>query len=484
MSKAVTANGDTVEGIISILLVDSRKAQAYAMSEIFKNQGHNVTLADGQDSALNLLEQGFYDVMYLADALAGDAYFNLLLHVTSNFAETSVICLASPASIAGAVEAVRLGAFDYLPDPCLPEELLASLEDVMEYRQMRRENKQKRVSQEQIYDVESIVGQSGPMQDVFRLIHKVAATDATVLILGESGTGKELVARAIHHHSARSDKPLIPVNCGAIPEDLLESELFGHEKGAFTGAVKSKPGRFELANGGTIFLDEIGDMSPSLQVKLLRALQEHQFERVGGTRTIETDIRVIAATHRDLRKKVEDGTFREDLYYRLNVIPINVPPLRERRGDISLLCRYFLNRLSQRKGFEEKRLQPEVLEGLMRYNWPGNVRELENLLERMVILANGPVLMVEDLPPKLREFKSGGLPVSAPAAGMDLPENGLDFNNAVDDFERNLILQALEKTGWVKNQAALLLGLNRTTLVEKIKKKGLVEPDAKVAALG
>jgi transcriptional regulator with GAF, ATPase, and Fis domain len=300
-----------------------------------------------------------------------------------------------------------------------------------------------------------------------------------VLILGESGTGKELVARAIHHHSNRGEKPLIPVNCGAIPEDLLESELFGHEKGAFTGAVKSKPGRFELANGGTIFLDEIGDMSPSLQVKLLRALQEHQFERVGGTRTIVTDIRVIAATHRDLRRKVEEGTFREDLYYRLNVIPVNVPPLRERRGDIALLCQHFLERLTRIKGLEEKRIASEVLEGLMRYNWPGNVRELENLLERMVILANGPVLQVEDLPPKLREFKSGAQSAGASPAPWELPESGIDFNSAVDEFERNLIVKALEKTGWVKNQAALLLGLNRTTLVEKIKKKGLIEPEGK-----
>ncbi len=466
-----------MEGKISILLVDNRKAQAYAVSEILKNRGYEVSLVDGEAACMGRLEQEYYDILLLPDALPGDAYFNLLLHVTGNFPETSVICLASNTSIAGAVEAVRLGVFDYLPDPSLPEELLASVDDALEYRRLRRENHRQRKTQEHNYDVESIVGQSVPMREVFRLIHKVAATDATVLILGESGTGKELVARAIHHHSTRSSQPLIPVNCGAIPEDLLESELFGHEKGAFTGAVKSKPGRFEMANGGTIFLDEIGDMSPSLQVKLLRALQEHQFERVGGTRTITVDIRVIAATHRDLRQKVEDGSFREDLYYRLNVVPIIVPPLRERRGDIALLCQYFLNRLSERKGLEKKQMYPEVLEALMRYSWPGNVRELENLLERMVILSNGAMLQLEDLPPKLREGKSGD-EAKAPGA-LELPDTGLDFNAAVDDFERSLILQALEKTGWVKNQAALLLGLNRTTLVEKIKKKGLADPTDK-----
>ncbi|MDR1397416.1 MAG: sigma-54 dependent transcriptional regulator [Desulfarculales bacterium] len=464
-----------MEHKIFILIIDGRKAQALAMSEVFENQGHGVTLAATPELALSQLEQGFFDLVFLSDSLPGDAYFDLLLHISGNFRETSLICLAGRATVAGAVEAVRLGALDYLPDPSLPEELLSSLNDALEYRAMRRENRQKQ-QQKENYNIDSIVGQSGPMQEVFRLIHKVAATDATVLILGESGTGKELVARAIHHNSNRSEKPLIPVNCGAIPEDLLESELFGHEKGAFTGAIKSKPGRFELAGGGTIFLDEIGDMSPSLQVKLLRALQEHQFERVGGTRTIAVDIRVIAATHRDLRKKVEDGTFREDLYYRLNVIPVNVPPLRERRGDIALLCRHFLERLTRVKGLEEKQMSPEVLEGLMRYNWPGNVRELENLLERMVILANGPVLQVEDLPPKLRELKSGGQGAPTP---WELPASGIDFNSAVDEFERNLIVKALEKAGWVKNQAALLLGLNRTTLVEKIKKKGLIEPDGK-----
>jgi transcriptional regulator with GAF, ATPase, and Fis domain len=309
-------------------------------------------------------------------------------------------------------------------------------------------------------------------------------------VLGESGTGKELVARAIHYQSPRKDKPLVPVNCGAIPQELLESELFGHDKGAFTGAIKTRLGRFELAEGGTVFLDEIGDMSPMLQVKLLRILQDRQFERVGGSKTITADIRIIAATHRDLKKRVAEQAFREDLYYRLNVVPIWVPPLRERRSDIPLLCRYFLDRLGNLKGLGVKSLHPEVLERIMRYHWPGNVRELENLLERLVILSEGDVILPQDLPPKL-----SGLPPAPPvpdtvcppptadlgleAAGAfpALPQEGLDFNQQVEDFERSLILQALERTGWVKNQAAALLKLNRTTLVEKIKKKGLAPPE-------
>jgi transcriptional regulator with GAF, ATPase, and Fis domain len=297
---------------------------------------------------------------------------------------------------------------------------------------------------------------------------------------------KELVARAIHYQSARREKPLVPVNCGAIHSELLESELFGHDKGAFTGAVKTRLGRFELAVGGTIFLDEIGDMSPMLQVKLLRVLQDHQFERVGGAKTINSDIRVIAATHRDLKKKVEEGVFSEDLYYRLNVVPIWVPPLRERRSDIPLLCRHFLDKMGKQKGLGDKRLHPEVADRLLRYDWPGNVRELENMLERMVILCEGDVVLPQDLPARLAGIQpaaaappvAGDEPCPPSQMAYELPVEGLDFNAEVEEFERRLITQALERTGWVKNQAASLLKLNRTTLVEKIKKKGILSPGA------
>eukprot|EP01022_Parablepharisma_sp_SALTPOND_P012564 TRINITY_DN1619_c1_g1_i5.p1 TRINITY_DN1619_c1_g1~~TRINITY_DN1619_c1_g1_i5.p1 ORF type:complete len:537 (+),score=213.18 TRINITY_DN1619_c1_g1_i5:59-1612(+) len=318
-----------------------------------------------------------------------------------------------------------------------------------------------------------LLGRSGAMQRLFDLIENVASSEAPVLIQGESGTGKELVARAIHHQSPRRESPLVTVNCGAIPSELLESELFGHEKGAFTGAVRTRVGRFELAQGGTIFLDEIGDMPPLLQVKILRVLQEHAFERVGGTRTIEVDLRVLAATNQDLASRVEAGEFREDLYYRLNVVPIEVPPLRERKSDIPLLCDFFLERLARLKGLELKELSPEVRERFLRYSWPGNVRELENLLERLVVLAEGEMIGPEALPAKLDgEELLPDLEGDGELPAVVLPPGGLNLKSSLDQLERRLIAQALEQSGGVKAQAAALLGLNRTTLVQKLKKMG------------
>jgi transcriptional regulator with PAS, ATPase and Fis domain len=303
---------------------------------------------------------------------------------------------------------------------------------------------------------------------VFDLIERVADSDSTILITGESGTGKELVARAIHFNSKRAEKLMVPVNCGAIPENLLESELFGHVKGAFTGALTSRAGRFEIANGGTIFLDEIGDMSPSLQVKLLRVLQERKFEPVGSTKTVEVDVRVIAATHKDLDSAVAQKTFREDLYYRLNVIPLRIPPLRERQSDIPLLIHHFLKHFNESKRREVTGMAPDALELLNTYPWPGNVRELENLIERLVIIKGHGVIEVRDLPER---YLQRDIPLNAEK--IVVPSKGLDFNTAVDGFENALIMQALERTGWNRNKAASLLNLNRTTLVEKIKKKGL-----------
>jgi DNA-binding NtrC family response regulator len=449
-----------------------------------------VSTCQSAEECLALAEQNYFDLIFLAERLAGASTAQLVARLVDLFPETIVSIVSPEPTVPAAVEALRLGAFDFVPDPQDEDSLVYAVEQALQYRSLRRESGERRREINQKYDVQNIVGQSRPMQDVFRMIHKVAATDASVLVLGESGTGKELVARAIHAQSVRAERPLVPVNCGAIPAELLESELFGHEKGAFTGAIKTRLGRFELAEGGTIFLDEVGDMSPMLQVKLLRVLQEHQFERIGGSKTINVDIRVIAATHRDLKKRVEESTFREDLYYRLNVVPIQVPPLRERRSDIPLLVDYFLERLGRLKGLGHKRLHPEVLERLMRHHWPGNVRELENLLERLVILSEGDLILLEDLPPKLAgaaalpplpaldpaEAPALATAVQTTAAAPELPEEGLDFNAAVDDFERRLILTALERTGWVKNQAASLLRLNRTTLVEKIKKKGITAP--------
>jgi len=317
-----------------------------------------------------------------------------------------------------------------------------------------------------------LIGDDPSIKRVLDLVGKVAPTDSSVLVLGESGTGKELIARALHELSPRANKPLVPINCGAIPENLLESELFGHVKGAFTGAAQSRTGRFEMASGGTIFLDEIGEMSPILQVKLLRVLQERCIEPVGGTRTLDVDVRVVAATNKDLELEVEKGTFREDLYYRLNVVELNIPSLRERRSDIPNLIRFFNTRLRQHRNRGINGVADDALAKLNAYHWPGNVRELENVVERLSVFCNEQVVQLSDLPVKiLSPRRSGsGMP-------MDLPEEGMDLREVLNSLEERLIRQALDRTGWNKNKAALLLRMNRTTLVEKLKKRKLVKPD-------
>ncbi len=323
---------------------------------------------------------------------------------------------------------------------------------------------------EQVFD--TMIGCSEVMKKVFKMIKKVSASESTVLITGESGTGKELVAQAIHAHSPRSHQPLIPVNCGAIPEDLLESELFGHEKGAFTGAIRSRLGRFELAQSGTIFLDEIGDMSPALQVKLLRVIQEKQFERIGGVKTISADVRIITATNQNLEQAVQEKRFREDLFYRINVIPIHLPPLRERGSDIMMLAEYFLNYFNNIKNKDVQRISKDAASHLLRYSWPGNVRELQNLMEMLVVMKEEGNIDPEDLPAKIRnvppdDHLSAAIPVFS--------EEGIDFNEQVNRLERELLLKALKMSGGVKNRAAKLLNLNRTTLVEKLKRLNIAD---------
>lgn len=320
----------------------------------------------------------------------------------------------------------------------------------------------------------NIIGESRKMKEVFSLIAKVCDTDTTVFIQGESGTGKELLARALHYGGMRSAAPFVPVNCGAIPGELLESELFGHEKGAFTHAVQTRIGRFEMANGGTVFLDEISEMSPMLQVKLLRVLQEREFERVGGTRTITSDFRVIAATNRDLEEEVREGRFREDLYYRLNVIPVVAPPLRERTSDIPLLVAHFIEKFNRSKEKAIQGIAEETLSRFIKYSWPGNVRELENVVERMVILTGSDILNNEELPERLFDSsRSKG----ASCGGIDeIPAQGFCLSEEMAEFEKGLIIQALSQTDWVKNRAAKLLTVNRTTLLEKMKRYKLTKP--------
>ena len=339
-----------------------------------------------------------------------------------------------------------------------------------------------------------IISSHPKMNDIFQLVDKVAPTDSTVIIYGESGTGKELIARALHFNGKKSNKPFITVNCGAIPEDLLESELFGHEKGSFTGAIRTRIGRFEQANGGTIFLDEIGDMNPVLQVKILRVLQNRTFERVGGAETIDADVRIIAATNKNLEQSIEKGKFREDLYYRLNVFPIHLPPLRERKSDIPGLVNHFVKYFNETMQKQITEIADETIKYLMEYNWPGNIRELENLMERAVILNGKGAIYPDSLPEKVlgkpveqvnTDQKELFTDEDAAAESLALREafkpqffvgitdEGINLKKMVEDFEKELIVEALDKTDWVKNKAAGLLGLNRTTLVEKIKKMEL-----------
>ena len=348
------------------------------------------------------------------------------------------------------------------------------MDRLFSHSQLEVENKNLKSVLNKKYRFENIIGQSEELRRVLSLVERVAESDSTVLITGESGTGKELIAKAIHYNSNRTSEPFIPVNCGAIPSELLESELFGHVKGAFTGAIQNRIGRFEMAYGGTLFFDEIGDMSPSLQVKLLRVLQERNFEPVGSTKAISSDVRIIAATNVNLEKAVAEGRFREDLYYRLNVIPIKMPALRERKDDIPILINHFISSFGRGRKETIQGISVEAQNLLAQYSWPGNIRELENLIERLTILKREGLIDVADLPPKYAVRHNSP---ETHISNIQIPEKGMDFNSAVNAYENLLILQALERTGWNQNQAAILLRLNRTTLVEKIKKKGLRPPE-------
>lgn len=457
----------------NILIIDDSPEILTQFSNFLKEEGFEVeTALDGQ-AGIAKIEKRFYDLVVTDLKMPGLDGMQVLKYVQENSPDSICIILTGYGTVKNAVEAIKLGAFDYLTKPIKLDEILITLKRALEYRNLRRENINLRNQLKKKYRFENIIGDSEKMQKIFEVIEKVADSDSTILILGESGTGKELIAKAIHYNSYRRESPFIPVNCAAIPSELLESELFGHEKGAFTNAIRTRIGRFELANGGTIFLDEIGDMSPVLQSKLLRVLQDRQFERIGGIKTIKTDIRVIAATHQDLKLAVEQKRFREDLYYRLNVIPIHLPPLRERKTDIPLLAHHFLDHFNRTKKKKIKGFTKEAMEKLIQYNWPGNVRELENTIERVVILLDGDFINPQDLPEKFQSLTRNNLPQE-----IIIPDGGISLEEAVNEFEKKLILQALQKTGWVKNKAARLLNLNRTTLIEKIKRQNLHPPDS------
>jgi len=449
-----------------ILIIDDDRPILEMLLANFKEEGYeNVDKATNVKQAIDKLDKKYYNLTLIDLKLPDGTGLDILKYIKETAKDIISIMFTGYGTMESAIESLKMGAYDYITKPFHIDELLSTISRALEHRQLKNENLILRKEVKDKYDEKNIIGTSQSIQDMHKLIHTVADSDSTILILGESGTGKELVAKALHYHSRRSEKPLIPVNCGAIPEDLLESELFGYVKGAFTGANFNKLGRFQLANSGTIFLDEIGDMSPKLQVKVLRVLQGQEFEPVGSVESVKVDVRIIAATNKNLEKVVEEKKFREDLYYRLNVIPIHIPPLRERKCDIPLLIDHFLEKFNKLKEKNVKGFTDKAMSLLMSYNWPGNVRELENLIERLIILKSEGWIDERDLPSKI-----SGIEEIVKNIQIHIPDGGVCFNSLVNEFEQQLILQALHKTNFVKNKAAKLLNLKRTTLVEKVKK--------------
>lgn len=459
-----------------ILLVDDEVSIRKALERFLTGLRHEVVCAADGEEALRRAEENPIDVALVDLVMPKMGGIELIRSLKQRRPELVSIVLTGFGTITSAVEAMKAGAYHYVTKPFELDDIAQLIDTALEHHSLKEENRRLKDQLHGRYRFENIIGTNDGLGSVFDMIEKVSETDSTVLILGESGTGKELIARAIHYNSPRREKPLVTVNCAAIPEELLESELFGHVKGAFTGAVGTRPGRFDVADHGTIFLDEIGDMSLKLQVKVLRVLQEQRFEPVGSNKTHQVDVRIIAATNQNLEQLVAERRFREDLFYRLNVIPIHLPPLRERPADIALLVRHFVEKYNAVCGHRLEGVNEETLKLLQGYDWPGNVRELENVMERSVVLKKMGILRREDLPEKLLNHapRTGeSLPVKEGIAEMRIPDAGISFKHAVADFETELIMQALERTGGNKNRAASLLKLNRTTLVEKIKKRQL-----------
>jgi len=451
----------------TILIVDDEKNYRLVMEALLTKEGYQVLTASSGEESLAVLKEADVDLVVTDMKMPGLDGLQLLGALKERLPDLPIIIMTAYGTVDKAVEAMKKGAFDYITKPFENEQMLLSVARALELSRLVRQNRMLQGQVASRYGFESLVGQSRSMREVYALIEKVAPTKTTVLVDGESGTGKELIARAIHHRSLRRDKPFVSVNCSALTETLLESELFGHEKGAFTGASQTRKGRFELAHGGTLFLDEIAHTSLALQVKLLRVVQEMAFERVGGNRTIEVDVRLIVATNRDLKAEVAEGRFQEDLYYRLNVVHIQLPPLRERPDDIPLLAAHFLQKYSTELGRVGLDFEPEVLEALSSYSWPGNVRELENVVERAVVLASGEGIRPVDLPAELRGAGLSQLDMdSFVSPGTSLPQ-------ALERFEQYLIRLALKKADYVQARAAETLGIGKSLLQYKLKKYGI-----------
>ncbi len=478
------------ETVKHLLLVEDEAALRQAIAEQLADHGYLVEQADTGEAAIARLADFAFDIIVTDLRLPGIGGSDVIEAARERYPDIIAIVVTGFGTVKDAVEAIKRGAGDFITKPFQFEELAHVLQSQLEQRRLKSENAYLRSQLEERYRFSDIIGRSRPMRDLFQLLETVAQTNSTVLITGETGTGKELVARAIHHNSARRSHRFVAINCSAIPETLLEAELFGHVRGAFTGAVATRAGRLEQANKGTLFLDEVGTMSVALQMKLLRVLQEREFERVGDSHPVRVDVRVITATNSDLTRMVAEGTFRQDLYYRLNVIPVHLPPLRERKDDIPLLVQHFLQRfcrdMPQPAGRQAAgaaasngttragaaapwmSVSQQAMRRLMAYAWPGNVRELENVIERAVALSAGRTqIEVTDLPPDIQQAAE-----TPSARAFVLPDTGIDFQGYIHNVEREMIEQSLERTGGNRGAAAKLLKLKRTTLVEKLKRMG------------
>ncbi|GAB6160903.1 sigma-54 dependent transcriptional regulator [Desulfothermus naphthae] len=447
-----------------ILVVDDEKNYLVLLDALLSEEGYDVTIMQDPEMALMYLKESEVDVVITDFKMPGINGQELLERIKEIHPQMPVIIMTAYGSVDGAVEAMKCGAFDYINKPFSNDDLLLSVSKAVKIADAYRKNKLLVESMEQNHSIKKIIGVSPAIKQLHLLIKRVALTNANVLITGESGTGKELVAKAIHYLSKRKDQPFVAINCTALNPGVLESELFGHEKGSFTGAIAQKRGKFELAHGGTIFLDEIGEFPLELQPKLLRVIQEHAFERVGGLKTLKSDFRVIAATNKDLKKEVEQGRFREDLYYRLDVVNIELPPLRERPEDIPLLAGHFLKKYSRENNKDIKGFTPEAMQLLTAYNWPGNVRQLENIIESAVVLTQSDMIGVADLPAELkdesRQFKSA----------VDMLPDNINLSEALEKIEAALIRRALVKSNFVQVKAAKMLGISKSLLQYKMKK--------------
>jgi DNA-binding NtrC family response regulator len=458
--NSTSPSTDVATRPLRILIVDDETIVRDSLGAWFRQDGHHVDEAASGREALRLVAEGRYDMAFLDIKMPGMDGLELQARLTAADPELSIVLMTAYATVEGAVRAMKNGAYDYIVKPFDPDELSLLVKRAAEHRSLRAENQRLKKSLDSVVVPAPVLGASPAMRHVMSLVETVAASDATVLITGESGTGKEVVARAIHAASARRYNLMVVVNCGALPEGILESELFGHEAGAFTGARARHKGKFEVAEGGTVFLDEIGEVSPKVQVELLRVLEEKVVTRVGGTTPVPVDFRIVAATNRDLQAAVKAGTFRDDLYWRLNVVHIHIPALRERPEDVPLLAEQFLTRFAQSMSRPPMRFSPAALDALALYSWPGNVRELQNAIERAVVIGRGDVVQAEDLPLRVTQTKGTG-----PGPG------------SLAEAERAHVLSVLESSGWNISRAARILDVDRVTLYSKIKKYELRKPD-------